>query len=202
MTLESRMQALLDLVEADRARQCDAIIGEARACTAATLAAAHAEARRRMRSAFEEERERRDARVAAAQAKLQTHRRLHDQRRATALLAAAWQKLPEALCERWRAAQPRRAWVSSVVTEARAALPRAGWRIVHAAGWPDAERAPLVASLARELDAPPEFVADKTIHAGLKVAARGNVIDGTLAGLLMDRAEIGAKLLQHLENEK
>ncbi len=202
MTLESRMQALLDLIETDRARQCNAIIGEARARTADALAAAHAEARHRMRSAFNEERERRDASVAAVQAKLQTHRRLHDQRRAAALLAAAWQKLPAALCERWQEAEPRRAWVGRVVVEAHAALPPAGWRIVHAAGWPDAERAALGASLAQELGAPPRLVADDTIRAGLNVAAGGNVIDGTLGGLLADRTEIGARLLQHLEDDK
>lgn len=195
------MQALLDLVEADRARQCNEIIAEAQARAADTLAAAQVEARRRMRSAFNEERERGDAQVAAAKAKLQTHRRLHEQRRAVALLAAAWQKLPAALRERWREAQSRRAWVDRVVGEARAVLPSAGWRIVHAPAWPDAERAALAASLAQALGAPPQLVADDTLHCGLKIAAGGNVIDGTLGGLLADRTEIGAKLLQHLEND-
>ena len=46
----------------------------------------------------------------------------------------------------------------------------------------------------------PTFVADTGIAAGLRIAAGGNVVDGTLAGLVNDRSEVGAKLLRHLEN--
>jgi len=202
MTLAARQQALLDLVEADRTLRCNTILGEARAGTAATLAAAHAEARARMRSTFAQERTRGAASVAAAHARLQTHRRLHDQRRAAALLAAGWRKLPEALGARWQQPESRRTWVESVIAAARAALPKAAWRIVHAPGWLDAERARLGASLTAELGASPQFVADATIQAGLKVAAGGIAIDATLDGLLADRDEIGAGLLRHLERPR
>ena len=132
MTLESRTQALLDLVEADRKRRCDAIIGDARARAAETIAAAHAEARGRMRETFEEERTRSETRVAAAQARLATHRRLHEQRRAGDLLAAGWRKLPAALCDRWREPEMRRSWVASVIAEAHRLLPPGAWRIAYA----------------------------------------------------------------------
>ena len=201
MTLESRMQALLDLVEADRKRHCDAIAGDARARAAAILAAAHAEARGRMRAAFEEERRRCETRVAAAQARLATHRRLHDQRHAGDLLQAGWQKLPGALCDRWRQPELRRSWIESVIAEAHKLLPRDAWRIAYAPGWPDDERRALASTLMTSLGGPPEFVVDAAARAGLKVAAGGNVIDGTLAGLTADRAEIGAKLLAALEGE-
>lgn len=201
MTLESRMQALLDLVEADRKRHCDAIAGDARARAAAILAAAHAEARGRMRAAFEEERRRCETRVAAAQARLATHRRLHDQRRAGDLLQAGWQKLPGALCDRWRQPELRRSWIERVLAEAHKRLPRDAWRIAYAPGWPDDERRALASTLMTAWGGPPEFVVDDAARAGLKVAAGGNVIDGTLAGLTADRAEIGAKLLAALEGE-
>jgi hypothetical protein len=45
-----------------------------------------------------------------------------------------------------------------------------------------------------------QFEADPAIHAGLKVVANGNVIDGTLAGLLADRHEFEAQLLRQLES--
>jgi hypothetical protein len=199
MTLAAGEQALLDLVEADRAQRCDTIMAEARANAAATLAAAYAEARGRMRSTFAGERERRVALVAAAQAKLQTHRRLHEQRRAAALVAAGWQKLPAALRVRWQHALSQRAWVECVIAAARAALPKSSWRIEYAAGWPDEARAALCQSLAGELGAPPQLVADDTIQAGLKVVAGRMAVDGTLEGLLGDRSEIGAALLRHLE---
>ena len=199
MTLARCMQALLDLVETDRSCTCNAVLGEARERATAMLAAAHAQARARMRQAFGEERERREIRLAEAQARLQTHRRLHDQRHAAALLAAGWKRLPDALIVRWRQSEARRAWVEGVVAQARVALPRTPWRIVHAGGWPEDERAALAAALAGQLDAAPQLVPDEALRAGLKVAAGGNVVDGTLAGLLADRAEAGAKLLHHLE---
>jgi hypothetical protein len=202
MTLAAREQALLDLVEADRTLRCDKIMSEARASAAATLAAARAEALGRIRSTFASERERRAARVAAAGAKLQTHRRLHDQRRAAALVTEGWLRLPVALRARWQQRQSQRAWVECVIAAARVALPRGTWRIVHAPRWPDEERAALCRSLAAELGASPQLVADDTIQAGLRVAAGRIVIDGTLDGLLADRSEIGAGLLRHLEQAR
>ena len=200
MSLETRTQALLDVVEADRKRRCDEITGEARACAAATVAAAHAEARVRMRSAFEEERRRSETRVAAAQARLMTRRRLHEQRRAENLLAAGWQELPAALCDRWRQPECRQSWIETVIAEARKVLPPEAWHIAYAPGWSDGERAAIAASLPT-LGRPPELALDEGARAGLRVSAGGNVINGTLAGLLADRAEIGARLLRTLEGE-
>ena len=41
------------------------------------------------------------------------------------------------------------------------------------------------------------FEADPRLRAGLRISADGNVVDGTLDGLLADRADIGAQLLHH-----
>ena len=197
MTLESRTQDLLDLVDTDRQRRVDAILREARTRAAETLAAAHAEARSRIRVAFDEERRRLEAHVGAAHARLMTHRRMREQRRAGEFLAAGWQRLPAALCERWRDPRCRQLWIASVIAEARKTLPNEGWRIVHAPDWPDGERE----ALAALVQTTPQFAASDATRAGLRVSAGGNVIDGTLGGLLADRAEIGAMLLGALENE-
>jgi hypothetical protein len=199
MSLDRQTQALLALVDADRAGKCDALLSEAREQAAALLAQAHTAARQRMREAFREERERRDERVAAARANLQTRRRLALQQRAAALLAAGWQRLPAELTRRWREPETRRAWVAGAIAAARELLPHAAWRITHAPDWPATERDELAVELIHALGAAPAFVADANIGAGLKIAATGSVIDSTLAGLLADRAEIGAKLLHLLE---
>jgi hypothetical protein len=197
--LAKKTEDLLALVDADRARKCEAILGEARGRVAALLAEAHADARKRMRQMFRDERERKEQRVASANARLQTRVRLAEQQRAAAYLAAGWQKLPVELLRRWRAGDARGAWVASVVANARAVLPCAAWRIVHAPDWPAVERDELAVELTRVLGAAPAFVADAGIRAGLKIAADGNVVDGTLTGLLADRSEIGALLLHELE---
>lgn len=198
MTLQSRTQALLDLVEADRVRRCTAILDEARARAAATVTAAHAEARERVRMAFEEERHRLASALAAAEARLATHRRLREQRLAAAFLKAGLQSLPDALRERWQRRDERAKWIGRAVAEARRALPSGDWNIAHAPPLPDDERAALTASLAQGSTVP-HFAVDESLRAGLAISAGGNVVDGTLAGLVADRAEVGAKLLKHLE---
>jgi len=200
MTLERREQALLTLVEGDRAAQCNAILAEAQGRAAALLVEAHAEGQARMREVFAEERRRAHESLAAAHAKLSTRRRLHDQHRVAALLALAWQRLPDALRVRWRDGALRRLWIDAIVAAALKALPRTQWRIAHGSDLPVEERQVLLARIAPDLDAVPACFDDAGIVAGLRIAAGGNVVDGTLAGLVDDRSEVGAKLLRCLEN--
>jgi hypothetical protein len=137
--------------------------------------------------------------VAAAQARLATQRRLHEQQRSSALLQRAWQQLPAELQARWQDTPARAAWVAQVLASARERLPHAAWRIVHAPDWPVDEQQALATTLEPELGAVPVFEADATLTAGLKVIVHGNVIDGTLAGLLADRSALAAQLLRRLE---
>jgi hypothetical protein len=201
MSLEHHQQALLDLVEADRRQKCDAILAEAQSRGRAVLKQAHADARARMCKAFREERVRRDARVDAARAHLETRRRLAEQQRAAALLAGGWKKLPEELLRRWRTPEFRHLWVAAVVAGARTSLPATAWRIIHAPDWPTAERDAIRSELALAQGAPCLFDADSRIRVGLRISANGNVVDGTQDGLISDRADIGSQLLHLLEQE-
>ena len=127
-----------------------------------------------------------EARVAAARANLETRRRAAANSFAAAQIAAGADRLPAALEARWVDAATRRAWVDDAVGQARALLPRD-------------ERDALATDLASTHGTTVTFVEDATVGAGLKLAAAGNVVDGTRAGLLADRAEIGALLLAALE---
>lgn len=199
MSVELQTRALLDLVEADRARQNAQILGDAQARAGTLRAQAQAEARSRMRQAFASQRHLSRQRLAAAQAQLATLRRLQAQQRTAALLRLAWQQLPAALQARWQQDHARAAWVADVLASAQARLPRGPWRIVHAPDWPLAEQQALAPTLAAANGAAAVFEADARIAAGLKITINGNVIDGTLDGLLGDRAMIDARLLHHLE---
>jgi hypothetical protein len=200
--IEQQKQVLLDLVETDRAAKCARILDEANARASALRAQARADALARLRRAFEEQRLLRRERSAAAQARLATHRRLHEQQRLAALLRLAWDQLPGELLALWRAPASRAAWVAHALASARALMPRGVWRIAHAPDWPAAERQSLATAVAEASGTAPSFEADASIGAGLKIAADGNVIDGTLAGLLADRAEFEARLLRRLETLK
>ena len=199
MTIERRMQALLDIVESDRRTQVEAIVGEARAVVATLLGQANRAARERMRQAFADERRQRDERVHAARANLQTRRRLAAQRCSSALLELTWRRLPDALLARWRDSAARRTWIAHVLALARTSLPPLRWQIDHEPGWPTAERDEVAAKITRDVGATPVFRADGKIRAGLRIAGGGAVIDCTLDGLLRDRAENGARLLAYFE---
>jgi hypothetical protein len=197
--VERQAQALIDLIEADRARRCGEVLDEANARASSARAQAHDEARKRVRQVFAEQRQRSGRELAAARARLATHRRLHEQRRVAALLQLAWDRLPGELRSVWQKAPARAAWTAQVLAYARARLQPGGWRIAHAPDWPHAEREAVRASLAGDARVQPQFDASASIAAGLKVVDGTNVVDGTLAGLLADRADVEAGLLRLLE---
>ncbi len=201
MTIDRAAAALLELVAADRDAKCAALEGDAAARAGTLLAAAHEAARARIRATFAEERARMAARVGAAQAKLATMERLAEQRRAAALVAAGWLRLPQALVAAWRDPSMRQDWVERIRREGEARLPRGAWRIAHAADWPAAEREALAPALA-EAGVTAAFVADPGVAAGFRISAGGNVLDGTLAGLTNDREQVGALLLSELEGKE
>lgn len=201
MTLARNEQALIELVTGDARTRCDEALARARDESVHLLREARAEARRNVKRAFDDARRQGRERVAAANAMLDTRRRLAQQRRSAALLAACWQALPAALIARWQADATRAQWVASTLDAALRALPRRRWRIAHAPGLTAAERDALVARVAQATGEAPDVEAAVELTAGLRVVADGTSIDATLAGLLADRHEIGAALLQRLDEE-
>lgn len=200
MNVDAQAQALLDLVEADRACQIERIVADAKGRAAALRAQARADSRQRMRQAFAEQRALQREQVAAAQARLATKRRLHEQQRTAATLRLAWDRFPGELLCLWRDATTRRCWVSKVLESARPLMQGGAWHIAHAIDWPVAEQLAAVQALQCDADAAPAFEPDARISAGLKIVAAGNVIDGTLDGLLADRSELESRLLHLLES--
>ena len=201
MSLERKTQALIDLVQHAAALHRSELIDAAKSKANALFRETHAETRQKMRRAFDDERRRARERLAAAQATLETRRRLALQRRNAALLDAAWQMLPDALEERWQDEAMRARWIARALGAARQALPKRGWRIVHPPEWPAVERDALAETIAHETGVAPGLHPDPALSAGIAIVADGTTIDATLAGLLADRADIGGSLLQRLDEQ-
>ena len=187
--------ALLDLVESDRAERCEAITSEAASTARTLLAEARKAARERVREAMTKERRRLRDRLAALDATLATESRLNAQRRFRALLDEAWRRLPVALDARWLDPTGRREWVGHVLEDACNELAPGDWALAWAPGWSEDERRVAFAKLARDGYAVVASAEDPRMRAGLQVRRGGNVLDGTLHGLLADRTAIGARLL-------
>ena len=198
-SLERNAQALIELVQSAASSRRDARIAAARAQARTLLREARSAARRSVHEALAAERRRGNAELAAARAACDTRRRLGQQRRSAALLDVAWTALPDALVLRWQRHPERTAWCARALTIARATLPSCDWTIVHPSDWPPAERDAFGAEIQRATGAFPSFRADPAVRAGMAIAAGNASVDATLAGLVADRAEIEASLLQRLE---
>lgn len=190
-------EALLALIEEDRARRVLEIETEASRAAAQLLGEARAAALARVREAMVHERRKLRDRLAACDAALATEMRLHDQRGFRALLDRTWVRLPEVLATRWSDIAQRSEWVHHIVESARAVLPVGAWTITHGPGWPALEREALAETLERQgIEA--AFVEQVAFGPGLEVRCHGNRVDGTAAGLTADAGEVGARLLECL----
>jgi hypothetical protein len=190
-------EALLLLIEEDRARRCSEIEAEAARTACQIVGEARGEARSRVREALVHERRRLRDQLSACDAALATELRLHDQRGFRALLDKTWERLPPALAARWADIAQRIAWVHHIIDAARKVLPTGEWTIAHGPGWPRSERDELAESLER-LGIQAVFVERADFGPGLEVRCHGNRVDGTAAGLTSDAGEVGARLLECL----
>jgi hypothetical protein len=201
MKAEDRASALVALVDADRASRARAILDPALGRAREEVAHARRAARSRVTTAIAEERAAFAARIAAAEARLATARRMVRQRRLKALLADGWERLPRALAARWDDADGRERWIDAAVRSAATILPATGWEVRGPASWSEGERARLTASLAaRGIGATCE--ATPRIEAGIRVACRNVEIDATLGGLLDERAAVEGRLLHFFEEKE
>jgi hypothetical protein len=202
MKLEERTRLLLDLVEAHRAKRCEELLSAARARARAIRGEAWREARMRLHAALGQERERAAREIALAQAQFNTRLRQHRQREANELLREAARRLPDALARRWRDPPARAQWAEAILMHAAALLPDGEWEIRHPPDWPAAERERAVRALAHPPRGAVRFTPDPASRAGLRVHAGHNVVDGSAAGLLVERAAIEARLLARLEESQ
>jgi hypothetical protein len=201
MNVDERTRALLALVDEYRDARSREILDAARAEARAVVAQAFRLARSRVHEAIAEERRRYAGAVAAAEAHLHTRQRLAHQRREAAMLVEGWRRLPAALAAAWRDPGGRQRWAETHLGRAVAALPRAGWQVEHAPGWPEDERKAAAAWLAARGGPDVAFAADAALAAGFRVRAGHNTLDATLEGLLADRKAIEGRLLHHLEGQ-
>jgi len=202
MNLDERTRALLDLVEAHRAARREELLSAARAKAQVIRNEAYREARTRLHEALAQERKRAVREIALAQAQFNTRARQHRQREANVLLREGGNRLPDELARRWRDPPARARWAEAILVHAAALLTEGPWEVRHPPDWPVAERERAAQALAPSLRGAVRFTPDPAIHAGLRVHAGHNVVDGSDAGLLVDRAAIEARLLVHLEESR
>jgi hypothetical protein len=192
--LADRAAALVALLESDGAARRKAVLEPAAAQARELLRHARTSSRMRVATAIAEERAAYAARVEGAQARLDTARRMAEQRRMRALAADGWERLAPAMVARWKDEAGRRAWVGAAIEQASALLRAPRWSIRTTADWSEEERGRTAMELAaRGIEV--SFEGDASIAAGLVITGGNVEIDASLAGLLADRLAVQGRLL-------
>jgi hypothetical protein len=163
------------------------------------LAQARKAARGRVREAIGELRREGELRLARAHAQLDAELRSTAQRQSARAVADAMPMLREALAARWRETEARKEWTTAIAHQAAKRLRRGDWQISHPADW-NADEQKSFADAVGGADGI-AFKADKSVSAGLRIAADQATLDATPDGLLADTRTIAALLLDELTKE-
>ena len=202
MSIETRLDALLRLIEQYRDEHCARHRESAERDAAALVSSAWRGARERTRGVLEAERSRHAASVAREEAGLAIERRLAHQRGVRFALAQAWPRLETVLMQRWSDPAARRTWIEHHLESAVRLIAADAWAIEHSPDWGDEERGWISAWLDSHAPCVTTFSADAAIAVGFRVRAGHNLFDATLEGLLSDRVLIEGRLLDAMETSE
>ena len=201
MSTAGALVEMLKLVEEHELGRCREALANAHAQARVVRRDAQRTARARLHTHVQALKQERRRALALASAELDTAHRQHRNRCDYALIQAGLKQLDTALVARWRDVTARHQWVESLMRTALARLPRVRWEISHPPEWPQREQSELDTRLAPQLGVAPVLRAEPGISAGLRVRAGTALLDGTLEGLLADRAMIEALMLAELAKQ-
>ena len=193
--VDAQVERLLQVVTDYESQQRNRILEQARAEGHKVIVDAYSVARARLHKDIDETRERVKSETASARARQQSKLKQHEHLADLKFLHHAWYRLTEALQERWRKAEARQTWVENVVSTAFSHLEPGPWSLEHPIDWLVIEKTAVLDRIYQRTHQQPTPIVNKDIHAGLRINFNGATIDGTISGLLSNRARIEAELL-------
>ena len=147
------------------------------------------------REAVRDERRRREKALQMAEHRIRAEAGQRMQVLYADLLRDGWPALVDGLRRRWSDPPARASWCDMVTERALGAFGPSKWTIEHPSDWTDADRELVEQSLASHGVPPPAFQLDESTTAGLRVRHGTACLDGTIDGLLAERARVEARLL-------
>jgi vacuolar-type H+-ATPase subunit E/Vma4 len=148
-----------------------------------------------VRDAVRDERRRREKALQMAEHRIRAEAGQRMQVLYAGLLEDGWPALVDELEQRWSDARTRASWCDMVAIQALDAFGRSVWTIEHPADWTNADRERMEHTLASHGVPPATFAPDPSASAGLRVRHGSACLDGTIEGLLADRARVEGRLL-------
>lgn len=198
--VQTSTEALRRLIRESAEAQCREIKQQTRTEARDLLRRARREARERVHHAIEHERQQHAQRLDHERAALESHDRQQLLETTRRTLGRAWQELEGMLAALWQAHECRSEWIRSLFEQALERLPAGHWRIEHPLPFPEEINADWQRRLREYTGQEPEWIARAEIRAGLRIRVGGVHLDATLEGLLADRTQLEARLLDHIEH--
>ncbi len=147
------------------------------------------------REAVRDERRRREKALQMAEHRIRAEAGQRMQVLYAGLLRDGWPALVDALEQRWSDPRARASWCDMVTEAALCVFGPSTWTIEHPPDWTDTDRERLERSLKSHGVPLPQFQLDESTNAGLRVRHDTACLDGTIDGLLAERARVEARLL-------
>ncbi|BAZ94400.1 hypothetical protein TspCOW1_06340 [Thiohalobacter sp. COW1] len=197
--VQTSTEALRRLIRESAEAQCREIEQQTRVEARDLLRRSRREACERVHQTIEHERQQHARRLDHERAALESHDRQQLLEATRRTLGRAWQELEGMLAALWQAHECRSEWIRSLFEQALERLPPGHWRIEHPLPFPEEIDADWQRRLREYNGREPEWIARAGIRAGLRIRVGGVHLDATLDGLLADRTQLEARLLDHIE---
>jgi len=187
--------ALIDALRLQRERRCRELCHDAERQAKALVADTRRQLRERGRQAVDEERKRRDSALLQARNRVQAEASLRRLQLHRDVLVDGWPRLGVELQRRWSSPDSRRRWCLMLLDEAAAALPHDQWIVGHPPDWSGDDEQWLHRELQSRGIPGAEFRCEPGHSAGLALRRQSAAVDGSIDGLLRQRARIEGRLL-------
>lgn len=193
--INAQLDYLLGVVNSHRDENCKKIHDEADRQAREIVHQAYRVGRQRLHGNIQDSRRQLRRSIDSARAKQHTRERLHQQQTDHQFLESAWQQLRDTLAMRWQSADNRRLWIDIVFHQSSEVLLEKSWLVEHPADWPHEEKSRLANQVRDFTGQLPEMQSAEDIPAGIRISSGGACVDGSSAGLLVDRLRIESELL-------
>lgn len=200
--VDAQVEHLLKVVNQYEQEHCDSMRIRARQQADSIIKDAYLRVRERTRRSIEEVRSRSLQDLKMAEASLQTQIRLARHKLDEAFLEQAWTSLRDVLCLRWKDKEMRGQWINEIVQKADEVLISRQWMLECPDSLTDDECNKLNEQLQSLNLESLELKQGEKINAGLRICAGGACIDGSVDGLLRQRARIEEMFLASIYSKQ
>ena len=196
--VSTQAEALKELLEQSRDAECRELKERAELEARQLRRRARRKGRERVSRAAHEERARLEREVRLVEAEIETEQRRRERLRDLTLISDGHELLQAALAARWQDREQRLQWAATAMQEAREVLFEREWTLEHPADWADDERDAAVLYARERCGAEVTPRPDAQLATGLRLRARGALVDMSVAGLMAHGRAIEGALLAEI----